>query len=46
MLRTISLGSCVFVQGPVVAHLADGKVVIKVDERSYVGFPVKSIRAA
>ena len=46
MLRTISLGSCVFVQGPVVAHLADGKVVIKVDERSYVGFPVTSVRAA
>ena len=46
MLRTISLGSCVFVQGPVVAHLANGKIVIKVDERNYVGFPVKSVRAA
>ena len=33
-------------QGPVVAQLADGKVVIKVDERNYVGYPVKSIRAA
>ena len=46
MLRTISLGSCVFVQGPVVAHLADGKVVIKVDDRNYTGFPVTSVRAA
>lgn len=46
MLRTISLGSCVFVQGPVIAQLADGKVVIKVDERSYTGYPVTSVRAA
>ena len=46
MLRTISLGSCIFVQGPVVAQLADGKVVIKVDDRSFVGFPVKSVRGA
>jgi hypothetical protein len=46
MLRTISIGSCVFVQGPVVAQLADGKVVIKVDERNYVGVPVTSVRAA
>jgi hypothetical protein len=46
MLRTISIGSCVFVQGPVVAQLADGKVVIKVDERNYVGFPVTQVRAA
>ena len=46
MLRTISLGSCVFVQGPVVAQLADGKVVIKVDGRNYTGVPVSSVRAS
>ena len=46
MLRTISLGSCVFVQGPVVAQLADGKVMIKVDDRNYVGFPVAQMRSA
>ena len=46
MLRTISLGTCIFVQGLVVAHLADGKIVIKVDDRNYTGFPVTSVRAA
>ncbi|MCF1708141.1 hypothetical protein L0V05_04830 [Tabrizicola sp. J26] len=44
MLRTISLGSCVSVQGVLVNQLADGKVVVKVDEKTFVGFPVQTIR--
>lgn len=44
MLRTISVGSCVSVQGIQVAQLADGKVVVRVDERNFVGFPVLPLR--
>ncbi|HEX9859432.1 MAG TPA: hypothetical protein VGA75_13820 [Paracoccaceae bacterium] len=46
MLRTISLGSCVSVQGLVVAQLADGKLVVRVDDKTFVGFPVTPMRAA
>jgi hypothetical protein len=46
MLRTITLGSCVSVQGLLVAQLADGKIVIKVDEKTFVGYPVAQARAA
>jgi hypothetical protein len=44
MLRTISLGSCVSVQGLMVSQLADGKIVIKVDEKTFVGYPVAGPR--
>ena len=44
MLRTISLGSCVSVQGLMVRQLADGKIVIKVDDKTFVGYPVASAR--
>lgn len=46
MLRTITLGSCVSVQGIVVGQLADGKIMVKVDEKTFVGFPVVQLRAA
>jgi len=46
MLRTIALGSCVLVQGVVVAQLADGKLVIRVDDKTFVGYPVSPVRAA
>lgn len=46
MLRTIALGSCVSVQGIVVGQLADGKIVVKVDEKTFVGYPVAQLRAA
>jgi len=46
MLRTITLGSCVSVQGLVVGQLADGKIVVKVDEKTFVGFPVGAARAS
>ena len=45
MLRTITVGSCVSVQGVVVGHLADGKIIVRVDEKNFVGFPVPSARA-
>lgn len=40
MLRTIAVGSCVSVQGLLVQTLSDGKLVVKVDEKLFVGFPV------
>lgn len=44
MLRTITVGSCVSVQGLFVAQLTNGKVVIEVDQRRYTGYPVTSVR--
>lgn len=46
MLRTISLGSGVSVQGLMVGQLADGKIVIKVDEKTFVGYPVAGSRTS
>ena len=40
MLRTITIGSCVSIQGLVVAHLPDGRITIRVDDRTYTGYPV------
>lgn len=44
LLRTIAIGSCVSVQGLVVGQLADGKVMVKVDEQTFVGYPVMPAR--
>lgn len=46
MLRTIAIGSCVSVQGLVVGQTADGKMIVRVDEKTYVGTPVSQVRAA
>jgi len=40
MLRTITLGSCVSVQGTLVTKLDNGKIRIRVGEKTYEGFPV------
>ena len=40
MLRTITVGSCVSIQGLLVGQMADGKFMVKVDERTFVGYPV------
>jgi hypothetical protein len=42
MIRTIMLGSCVWVQGMFIRRLADGKIVVRVDDRLYTGFPVNA----
>jgi hypothetical protein len=44
MLRTISLGTCVSVQGQLVSQLADGKIVVRVDGKTFVGYPVNAMR--
>ena len=46
MLRTISIGSCVSVQGIVVGQTPDGKMIVRVDEKTYVGTPVSQMKAA
>lgn len=40
MLRTISLGTCVSVQGLVVGNTPDGKLMVRVDDKTFVGYPV------
>lgn len=44
MLRTISLGSCISVQGIVVGATADGKLMVQVDNKTFTGYPVTSNR--
>lgn len=47
MLRTIAIGTCVSVQGIVVGQTADGKLMVRVDEKTFVGTPVaQTTRAA
>lgn len=40
MLRTIMIGSCVWVQGVFVRELPDGHIVVRVGSKSYTGRPV------
>ena len=42
MLRTITLGSCVSVQGTFVRALPDGRIAVKVGPNVYEGRPVSS----
>ncbi|PTX50438.1 MULTISPECIES: hypothetical protein [Gemmobacter] len=44
MLRTIALGSCVSVQGIVVGSTQDGKLMVRVDDKTFVGYPVSGAR--
>ena len=40
MVRTITLGNYISVQGLWVRNLADGRMVVRVGKREYVGRPV------
>ena len=40
MLRTITLGSCVSVQGLFVRELPNGLVEVRVGDRIFTGYPV------
>ncbi len=42
MMRTITLGSCVSVQGSFVRKLHNGKIVVRVGEKTFEGLPVAS----
>ncbi|WP_211783269.1 hypothetical protein [Falsirhodobacter algicola] len=40
MLRTITIGSCISVQGQFVDHAADGRIIVSVGSKTFVGRPV------
>ena len=40
MLRTITLGSCVSVQGTFVRAMPDGRIAVQVDNTVYSGVPI------
>jgi hypothetical protein len=40
MLRTITIGSCIYVQGIFVKTLAGGRVAVRVDGKIFEGRPV------
>jgi hypothetical protein len=40
MLRTITIGSCVSVQGTFVRAMPDGRISVQVDSTVYSGVPV------
>ena len=42
MLKTITIGTCVSVQGTFVQALQNGKIAVKVGSRVYEGTPVGS----
>ncbi|ETA53676.1 hypothetical protein [Ponticoccus alexandrii] len=46
MLRTITLGSCVSVQGLLETILPDGRMSVRVGDRIYTGLPVAGKAAA
>lgn len=41
MLRTIVIGSCIFIQGEFVATYADGRMAVHLDGKIYIGHPVE-----
>ncbi len=40
MIRTITIGSCVSVQGLYVRSLADGRIILRDGEKTFVGKPI------
>ena len=45
MIRTILIGSSVFIQGTFVRDLSDGQIAVRVFSGTYVGWPVESYKA-
>lgn len=42
MVKTITVGSCVSVQGMYVRELTDGRIVVRVGREEYIGRPVSA----
>lgn len=40
MIRTITVGSCISVQGTFERDLGNGKIAVRVGQQTYVGTPV------
>lgn len=45
MLRTITIGSSVFIQGMFLRDCNDGQIAVRVFDGTYVGRPVESYKA-
>ena len=45
MLRTITLGTCVSIQGTFVKETSDGRIVVQVDGSFFEGAPIPKIEA-
>jgi hypothetical protein len=45
MLRTITIGSCVFIQGTFLKDLGNGQIAIKVFDGTFIGRPVTPFKA-
>ncbi|MGR3634622.1 MAG: hypothetical protein ACU0BK_01700 [Shimia sp.] len=43
MLRTITVGSCVSIQGTVVGNLPDGRISVQVGDKIYSGKPISTL---
>jgi hypothetical protein len=41
MLRTITIGTCVLVQGVLVREFTDGRIAVRVGEHIFQGIPVE-----
>ncbi|WP_432448565.1 hypothetical protein [Aliiroseovarius marinus] len=46
MLKTIMLGSRIMVQGRFVKELPDGRLMLRVDGKIHIGWPVTHAKAA
>lgn len=44
MLRTIVIGSCLFIQGEFVASYPDGMMAVRLDGKIYTGRPVETLQ--
>ena len=42
MFRTITVGSCVSIQGILVRNMADGNIVVQVGDKLFVGKPASA----
>ncbi|WP_281285637.1 hypothetical protein [Paracoccus marinus] len=40
MIRTITVGSCISVQGQFEGDLGDGRIAVRVGQQTYLGKPV------
>ena len=45
MIRTITVGSSVFIQGMFVRDLNDGQIAVRVYDGTYIGRPVQPYKA-
>ena len=46
MLRTITVGTCVSVQGTFVKSIGDGRIEVRVGNQIFRGFPIENAVAA